>query len=435
MPPNSQLIADYSLPITVRTGIGKPFSSLATGLVLLLTVVLPPLGHLAFGTSSMAVGVFFVSGLYIFMYIVSCAIHRQSQNLKASVFLVSVVLGVVIAHDVISFLLNDDFDYYRFWQTYLLLIFFLFGATFFVLLSHRLSDFHADYAVKLVFYVLLLSGVAGILNFSPFVPEAGGRSVLFFSEPSHFALSFLPFLLYMTVTANEKMKLLLILVGYATGLLLQNMTMVVGVILISVLVVPIKTFLLLTPVALLPFYFTDMNIGYYSSRLVLSIHSQNLSAMVHLSGLERAYLNFKETLGLGVGFQQFGIIGSRGEAMYFVEKLAGMESNLLDGGTMVSKFVGEFGFLGVIMLLVYLVYFVKIAIWLNKVSVSNMASHYYKGIFFLSCFIMYCMDLFVRGTGYFSPTGFLFVTSLIWIKRSKSPNSGDSFGQCRRIYT
>ncbi len=401
----------------------KAFSSIAIGLILLSTVVLPPFGILTFGTSSMAAGVLLVSGLHIFLFVALCVIPRQSQRQSSSVLLIAAVLVAVMTHGAIGFMINDDFDFARFLQSYLFLIFFLLGAFFFALLAQRVPNFQADFAAKLVFYALVLSSLVEILHLSPFSPGGIGPHVFLYSETSHFALSFLPFLLYMTVTASPRMKLPLVLLGYAIALILQNLTFVVGVALVAVLVNSLKRFLLLVPIAALPFLFTNINLDYYSSRFDLSIDSNNLSTLVFLSGLERAYLNFKDTLGLGVGFQQFGIIGSRGEAMEFVAKLVGTDSNLLDGGMVAPKFIGELGFLGVTMLLAYLVYFAKSARWLHEFSMSEVAPRDCRRIFFLSCFVMYCIDLFIRGTGYFSSSGFLFIASLMWIWQSGNRNS------------
>lgn len=399
----------------------KPFSSIAIGLILLSTVVLPPLGHRAFGTSSMGAGALVVSGLYIYLFVALGAILLQSQSLGAVPILMTAVLGVVMTHGAISYLINDEFDFGRFSLSYLFLILFLLAAFFFALLAQSVPNFRADFAVKLVFYVLLLSSVAGMLRFSPFSPfspETIYASLFIFSEPSHFVLSFLPFFLYMTVTVSPRMKMPLVLLGYAIAFLLQNLTIVVGITLVAVLVIPLRRFLFLSPIAALPVLFAVVNLDYYWSRVDLSIDSQNLSTMVYLSGWERAYLNFKDTLGLGVGFQQFGIIGSRGEMMESIGKLLNMDSNLFDGGSVSSKFIGEFGFLGVTMLLAYLVYFAKNARWLHEVSMSEVAPRDCRRIFFLSCFVMYYIDFFVRGTGYFSSSGFLFIASLVWIRQS-----------------
>ena len=399
----------------------KPFSSVAIGLILLSTVALPSLVLMVFHTSSMAAGLLLILGLYICMFLALSVIGRKFQSLGAGALLIAVVMGVIMFQSIISLLAHDDFDFERFSQTYLFLIIFLLGAFSFVLLAQKVPKFQTNFAVRLVFYVLLLSSIAAILNFRPF-SSGQSKPVFFFSEPSHFALNFLPFLLYMTVTSSPKMKLLLLLLSYAIALLLENLTLVFGITLIVGLVIPLRRLLFLSPIAVMLILFTAVNLDYYSSRVDFSSDNQNLSTLVYLSGWERAYLSFNDTFGLGIGFQQFGIIGNRGEKMESLGALGVENLNLLDGGSVAPKFIGEFGLVGVAMLLAYLFYFAKSARWLRKISLGEVALQARPRVFFLSCFVMYCIDLFVRGTGYFSSSGFLFVASLMWIILVKSTN-------------
>ncbi|MBT9174200.1 MAG: hypothetical protein DDT21_02611 [Syntrophomonadaceae bacterium] len=157
----------------------KPFSSVAIGLILLSTAVLPPLVFMVFNTSSMAAGVLLISGLHVFLFVVLCTTLRQTQRLGAVAILFAAVLGVVMTHGAITLLINDDFDFGRFSQSYLFLIIYLLGAFSFALMAQRVPNFQADFAVKLVFYVLLLSGFAGILKYSPFSGVEAGKPVLF----------------------------------------------------------------------------------------------------------------------------------------------------------------------------------------------------------------------------------------------------------------
>jgi len=399
----------------------KPFSSVAIGLILLSTVVQPSLVLMVFHTSSLAAGLLFILGLYICMFLALSAIGQKFQSLGAGALLIAVVMGVLMFQSTISALAHDDFDFERFSQTYLFLINFLLAAFSFVLLAQKVPKFQTNFAVRLVFYVLLLSSIAAILNFAPFSSDQR-KPVFFFSEPSLFAVNFLPFLLYMTVTSNPKMKLLLLLLGYAIALLLENLTLIVGVTLIVGLEIPLRRVLFFALIAVILILLTSVNFDYYLSRVDIFSGNQNLSALVYLSGWERAYLNFKATFGLGVGFQQFGIIGSSGEKMGILGALGAKNLNLFDGGAVAPKFIGEFGLLGVVMLLAYLFYFAKSARWLRKISMGEVALQARPRVFFLSCFVMYCIDLFVRGQGYFSSSGFLFVASLMWMILFKQNN-------------
>lgn len=395
---------------------------MAIGLTLLSTVTLPSLVLMVFHTSSMAAGLLVILGLYICLFVALSALGHKFYSLGAGAILTTVVLGVIMIQSTISLVVHDDFDFDRFSQTYLFLITNLLGAFSFVLLAQMVPKFQTNFAVRLVFYVLLLSSIAAILNFAPF-SSGQGKPVFFFSEPSHFALDFLPFLLYMTVTSSPKMKLLLLLLGYAIALLLENMTLIIGVTLIVGLAIPSRrAVLFFALIAVILILLPAASLEYYSSRVDISSGNQNLSTLVYLSGWERAYLNFEATFGLGVGFQQFGIIGSSGEVIESLGTLGMGSLNLLDGGAVAPKFIGEFGLLAVLMLLAYLGYFVKSAKWLREVSMGEVAPLAYLKVFFLSCFVMYSIDLFVRGTGYFSSPGFLFISSLMWMTLVKSTN-------------
>ena len=134
-----------------------------------------------------------------------------------------------------------------------------------------------------------------------------------------------------------------------------------------------------------------------------------------MNGWERAYLNLKDSYGIGVGFQQLGFVGSEGELLEVLGELDMENLNLLDGSFVASKFISEFGILAVVALLVYLVYFARNVRWLHEVSMNGGETVDCRKVFFLACFVMFFIDLFLRGTGYFSSSGFLFIASLVWI--------------------
>lgn len=392
----------------------KHLSSVLIGFLLLATVVLPSLVMAVFGTSSMAIGTLVVSVLYVVLLMLLGAHFRSSNSLAIFVMYVMVAIAAVFNHSASSFLVNEELDFERMWQSYLLLIVYILGAFSFAKLVQQLPEFQGDAAVRIVFYALLLSGLVGIVHYSPIIKTEADKTVLFYSEPSFFALNFLPLLLYMVVSSRLRMKFLFLLTSFFIALFLESLTLVVGIALIFFLTTPLRQLILILPIAVL-LLLSAVDIDYYSKRLDFSRDNTNLSAMVYMQGWERSYLNFKDSYGIGVGFQQFGIVGDLGEISKDIEKLAGANGNLLDGGSVASKFIGEFGILGLMVVLLYLAYFAKSVRWLYKVSMSSMAPSDSKQVFFLSCFVMYFIDLFVRGTGYFSSSGFLFIASLWWM--------------------
>ena len=398
--------------------IRKLFASLMTGLVLLAAVVVPPLA-MKFGASSMTTGLFLVVGLYVFLFVALCALHGPRQSLGKLPFIVPVVLTVVYAQGVLSFLINTTFNMERFLQSYAFLIIYVLGASFLVFLAQRLPKYKADFAVKFVFYALLLSGIATIFGYRALGnPSAVG----FFSENSHFALSFLPFLLYMVVLSGWRKKWFFLFMGFWVGLSLQSLTFLVGVISIAILTLRSKqmVFFSIVLISMLMVALDNIDIDYYSARVNLAADQlgqgkPSLSMLSYQSGWERSYLNLQDSYGIGIGFQQLGFLGTTGEILEVLSTIGAEDLNLYDGSFVASKFISEFGILAVMALVAYLVYFARNVRWLREVSRNGGETVDYRKVFFLACFVMFSIDLFIRGTGYFSSSGFLFIASLMWI--------------------
>ena len=157
---------------------------------------------------------------------------------------------------------------------------------------------------------------------------------------------------------------------------------------------------------IITFLYFQININYFIERTDISLNTQNLSALVFYSGWERAFLSLRDTMGLGVGFQQFGILGDQGDAQEILSSMGLRELNLYDGGSTGAKFIGEFGITGLIFLLLYLINFIKKLFYLRNFIKNNNTLNNYKNIFYASCFCSFFIELFIRGIGYFSMTLF-----------------------------
>ncbi|WP_076590908.1 hypothetical protein [Herminiimonas arsenitoxidans] len=395
------------------------FYPICYAVALLMTVVLPPLGYMIGTASSMSSGVFLLACLYILGYIfytIRARGHEFQPVLitRSLIYFVGILAITLFVHSVVSLSIRSDLNSARLLKSLLFSFVFCLGVWAFVKLSFRVLDSHFDFAVKFVFYSLVIASLFALSGFSPFSPKAI-KPVFFFSEPSHFALSFLPFFLYLVVTANATYKIILIALGYAIAFSLENLVLVAGVSIVAAFVSSFKQWLYLIPVGLLALMIAPIDHYYYVDRLILSPDSQNRSAMVFLSGWERAYLNLLNTNGLGVGFQQFGIIGERGELMEAIKKLNGADLNLLDGGAVAPKLIGEFGVVGIALISLYIGYSIKCARVLFAVCKKTTANYSPKKIFLFACFLMYGIDLFLRGVGYFSSSSFLFFAAVLLI--------------------
>tara|TARA_B110000008_G_scaffold257127_1_gene275071 strand:+ start:823 stop:2016 length:1194 start_codon:yes stop_codon:yes gene_type:complete len=362
----------------------------------------------------MAAGLFPVVGLYVFLFAALCALHGPKQILGKLAYIVPVVLAFVYAHGLISFLINTTFNLDHFLQSYVFLIIYILAASFLVFLAQGVPKYKADFAVKLVFYPLLLSGLATSLGYRALGnPSAVG----FFSENSHFALSFLPFLLYIVVFSSWKKKCFFLFMGFMISLILKSVTLLIGVIFVAIIALRLRHLLLLSIISILILMVAIdyADIEYFLNRLDFS--NPNLSLLSFMNGWERAYLNLKDSYGFGVGFQQLGFIMSEGEIkMFELLRLISAENlNLYDGSFIAAKLISEFGILAVMLLVAYLVNFARSVRWLHEVSINGGETVDCREVFFLACFVMFFIDLFLRGTGYFSSTGFLFIASVVWI--------------------
>ncbi len=392
------------------------FPSTMIGLTLLAIVTLPQVTAFMFGTNS--VGGFAISLICILLITIHFALgsSRKSGNAKAMLFILA-LLTVVLVNGTYSFMMHSTFDFNRFASSYLLLVFFMLGALAFDLWFRGISNRRAHYAIKFVFYVLLISTSAYFFHFSPF-GNLTRRPVFFYTEPSHFGLGFAPFLLYMAYFSGKWMRYVWVLVGFLIGTIVTNLTLVAGTVLVMFLVIPWRRIVMIIPLVLVMIVFGVGNAKHFTSRIDLSPETKAHSALGYLSGMERAYLDLKDTYGTGVGFQQFGIIGERG---VFMERLAEInlaDMNLYDGSAVAFKLTGELGLIGIAVLLAYLAHFWKHFRRLHATAMScNLEES--KDVFMTSCFLMFILDFFVRGESYYSAVSFMFLSSVVWLMLRK----------------
>jgi hypothetical protein len=387
-------------------------TALSASFVLLATAVFPSLSTQIYSASSL--GVFLVSILYVFHFGVLALSPGRFPHVGVTTLLIFIVFGIVFIHGVANYMSHDQFDLARFIQSNLLLILYLLGAFSFCLQVARLKDAHADFAVQFVAYSILLSSVAGFFKYSPF-SSTPKSPVFFYNEASHYAVGLAPFLLYMVVISGRKIRWLFIILAYLIGLSLPNFTLVLATTLVVLLVLSLNRLVVIMPIVVLVLFAAADNLDYFTSRATISEDNTNLSNLVYLSGWERAYLNLEDTYGLGSGLNQLGVFGRQGVIMDTLSELNAPDLNRLDGGSVAPKFIAEFGMPGFGLLLVYFYYSLKIFKWFRTLITGSNTIYDHKQIFFRSCFLMYSVDLFVRGAGYFSAEGFMFISSLIWM--------------------
>ena len=154
------------------------------------------------------------------------------------------------------------------------------------------------------------------------------------------------------------------------------------------------------------------NLAYYTDRLQFN-DPQNVSALVFLSGWERALLNISENSLFGIGLNQLGYDEKIGVYQNKIAYLGLPDLNIKDGGSLAPKLIAEFGFLGIILLAIYLFFFLKL---LYKHKIKRFTYKFnYLDTFYYSIFMMSFVCIFLRNSGYFSPIIFLLLCSIIYL--------------------
>lgn len=367
--------------------------------LILLTSIIMKLS----GFSSLGIGISFFVILIFLLYV----IHPIKIFIFKNDSIIIFSLFFSFLFSILSLLVNDSFLIARFFASFFLMIFFIYIAN---ILSNYISTISPKkflILINLIYIILLIDGLAGILL------KSQKKSTLLFLEPSHYALSVLAFYLFHLYTEKKLFyKISAMFVLFIIAVFIQNLTLLVGLFFGTLIAIKPKISFLILIFFLIIIISLNIDMSYFINRLVLTENLDNLSVLVFLSGWERSFLNIYNTFGLGVGFNQLGYVGEFGYYQGLLSKSGAERLNLHDGGTTGSKLISEVGIIGVLLLFLYKLYFFKIIYRLKK-KFSNFD---FKDIFFFCVYIMFFVELYIRGVGYFSGTLFLFLTSIFYLK-------------------
>jgi hypothetical protein len=320
------------------------------------------------------------------------------------------VVGIILLHvAVASLLVRVEFGRAIASTVLLLLMFIASRSAARVMLATRERLFERGIRASLILFLVI--GVAGALHLFQFGSGRYLKSVFPFTEPSHFAMTLGPFLLYVAVTEKPRWRLAWVAPFLAIAGALQNLTLIVLCALVAVTSLSRRQLLAILAAAAL--VALNLNLSYYMQRVMLSSESHNISALAYLQGWELIAEAWRRTLDWGYGFQQLGVIASNTAAVNALAAIGAENGNKFDGGFTLSKILCEFGLLGVAICVAYF----KLAIRALRLLRSNAVGATFSSrheVFAGSCITTYLIELLVRGGGYFTPGGFLLLASL-WI--------------------
>lgn len=379
----------------------------------LLVLFLPGLMVVYFGATSMREGLVLALFFYTVMFMLRGSLALTSAiSVNYLVFVVAFLIFIMMHFGVVSATVWHHVDYARFVFSLLLFFWVLMIAPVFYNDLLAVGQVRFSRICHVFFWLTSVMGcVAGgafLMGINPY------KKVVVFNEPSHFALLYLPFLFYVSCSSRRWGGIGCFLIALFIALSIQNLTLLVGVILLLFPVYGVWRVLLvvamMVPISIFLLAGISEYGGYYFDRLNFSSNTENFSAMVYMSGAERAYLAIVDSFGLGLGFQQLGVVGPQGEVMKEIVAALGLTLNHNDGGFLGAKLVAEFGILGVAFLVLYV--FMAFQLFLK------LRSNCFVGridLFFVCVFLAFSVELFVRGAGYFTPSAFMFIVSVYFL--------------------
>jgi hypothetical protein len=292
----------------------------------------------------------------------------------------------------------------------------LFSAWFF-----NQCDWTLEWTLEILRWVMLLIATLSLAGVQPASPKALPQPVFPFSEPSHFALIMSLLVAHACISQKGWRRFFWLLTNITLALSLQNLSLVVSTIVIAAVCLPIWQLVIGAAGAIGAIGMLDTN--YFSARLDFSAHTTNQSALVYLQGWELTNDAFQRTMGWGVGFQNLGLGQFDSPSAETLFRLYRVEANLYDGGFVAAKLLSEFGVFGLALVILYAAMAFKTGLQLRKTAIGALKID--SGIMIAQVFfVLYSIDLFVRGLAYFSASSTVFLASVIflWSSHKKDNN-------------
>ena len=388
---------------------------------LIITLVPSLFKQWTYGTS-------YAAGILIAGFLVLLLISLQKGKIlldKSDFVILSFLSLFIFSHFLFTWLqsifINLEFNYHLFrWAGSLLGLFLM------ILSSQILANYinqnieENEFSNNLMLYtiIIILFAFLAIVGINPFFVNTETRSfdkpMFVYGEPSHFFLTFGPFILYFLI--NSKFKNIFMLCLLFILAKIKSMVFAVQLLIYSFLSYK-KYFFIFLLLLSIP---VSLSFDYYYSRIDFLSENRSLSVNAFISGVMRAYVSLFETNFLGFGFNQFGLSNLDTITSHYIYGLAmnsGTVANKLDGTILSAKLIGEFGIFGILVIIFYLIFFFRYMIFILKSNLEYIRSNSIL-FFMLSIYMGFFIDLFVRSPGYFTSHFYLFLLACSYLYKN-----------------
>ena len=376
-------------------------------MILSLFILLPSFVHTFIGLSSMTYG-FLLGIIFLIFYFIILKRKKPILNQNKIIILSSICL--ILFFNCLSVIMSNQSS-----KSSYLLIISCFYLIFIVLYSEDLlikfiNDFNR-YGKKILFSVVI---IVTLSFFFKKLNLGGNNSIFVYSEPSHLILAILPLLIFVALQSSTRSKLFLVLLMIAFLFMKKSFLALLAT---AILCLFIKSyFFFLFSACTLSFlifkYYSYFE--YYFDRLTIFALTNNLSLLSFQDGYYRLFevLSSKYCLGLGIGNLGYTQLDSSPYRKRINEIYEG-NLNLYDGSIFSAKLITEFGFIGLILLLIALL------ILFNLFYLSSFKK-LSRTLLFTFC-IPFLFEAFIRGSSYFTFNIMLFlIISINYLSSKKA---------------
>ena len=404
--------------------------------ILLVSItIFPSLFFYSYGSMSHGLLLFSVLSIFLTYNLSKKKLSKELIELFIKISLFSILF--VIIHYCISFIFFINSNEIRFLYSIVsAFMIFLSSALFGIYLIQLESLNLLKIIFKIFYFFLIFLSILTFIRFSPLSPVylTTNIYITIFSEPSHFATTMLPFITFYSLSINGKLKKIANIIFFIIlALSIKNLTLLIGMALIFIATFEFKqvmkllffTFLILIIFSLINFIinnpgnnlFQSDYFRYFVERINLKTNLDNslkvnMSVLVFFAGHHEMLLNLLYSNFFGVGFQQFGIVGVQSHIrdLIFINSGYFEFTHNKDASFLIGKLISEFGFFGLIFLAFYIKIFIK-----NFLLIKNffLKERNILHLFASSCIISFSIELFIRGSGYFTVSSYLFLVSLL----------------------
>ena len=401
------------VPIARRTAI----SSLWVGLLVAGLLFLPgALGFLfdgtsfSLGTAIMCLAALALAGVGI--------VPLSSRDVQTAFAVTAIAAFTIILHLLLASAIDADpnFDVERALLSLLLVGVVALGVPAFS--AAVMTTDRVRLIVRTLCVLFLISASLSLLKIQPPTPSLGAKPTFPYTEPSFLGFSLTAVLIFTMMRSSRVGRVALVLAFIGLGFGLSNLTIISSCVLAAVVTLPVSWLVFAAVVAFVGAASVDLS--YYTDRLDFDwANSTNLSSLVYVQGWQMLQESLQRTHGWGIGFQQLGVVYTNVPASVRINALLGRDANLQDGGFILSKLGSELGVFGFLLVGFYLYVMSKSFIRLRS-AVRRSTDLTDGELFARACVVGYLIEMFVRGSNYFTGTLVMMLASVLYLRRMEA---------------